>query len=348
MSAADDFLDGETPAQPTLPPTLEEIAEEKVKRDRWGRPLIVQPDGSLLPYNRASSYGDQIEDKRNVNLWALRQVVRGIKMKPEMLGAVPDGEYLENPWTDPDRFAKKALTRISEQAQEVAGSNLKSALGTQIHAATEYIDRGDDLESNLADLDPVRRAWVIERANAYHKVVCEFGFKYTAIEEFGVQDELQVAGTYDRRGFVPWWPEHKNTILDVKTSSSLDFAGIGFAVQFATYAHMMAYDLDTAERTPHDDMNLKKALIIHVGREKGSHVTIAEVDIEFGWRHARLAREILVARREAKKGIREISESEAAIYACSSRAELKELLGDGSGWAQSLRNLANERYRVLA
>lgn len=348
MSAADDFLDGEAPAQPSLPPTLEEIAEEKIKRDQWGRPLIVQPDGSRLPYNRASSYGDQIEDKRNVEEWTRRQVVRGLKMRPELLNAVPDGPYLENPWADPEQRDKKALSRISDQAQEVAGSSLKSALGTQIHAATEYIDRGDNLETNLADLDPARRKWVIERANAYYRVVREFGFQYTAIEEFGVQDELQVAGTYDRRGWVPWWPEHKNTILDVKTSSSLDFAGIGFAVQFATYARMMAYDLDTAERTPHDDMNLKKALIIHVGREMGSHVTIAEVDIEFGWRHARLAREILVARREAKKGIREISEAEAAIYACSTRADLKELLGDGSGWAQSLRNLAVARWGALA
>ena len=35
-----------------------------IKRDRWGRPLILQPDGSSEPYIRASTMAGALDDRR--------------------------------------------------------------------------------------------------------------------------------------------------------------------------------------------------------------------------------------------------------------------------------------------
>jgi len=326
--------------------TLEEEVEGKVERDRYDRPLIVQPDGSKLPYNRASSYGGQIEDDSNISRWKTQQVVRGMAMHPELIYRVPDVAK-GDPWAELDSSTKKGLTRIADQAQEYAGSNLKSALGTQIHAATEYVDLGDQLEGKFDDLPKERRKLLMERADAYYQKIQDYGLRWDSVETFGVQDELHVAGTWDRRGFVPWWPEHQQTIGDVKTSSSLDFAGVGFSVQLATYAHMCEYVIETAERIPHDDMNLTHALIVHVDRHEGGPVTLATVDIAWGWSKAVLAREILVARREGKGRVAELDEREAVLLTATSRAELADMGADIARWPQWLKDKANERWAAL-
>ena len=286
MSAANDasadFFAQAQAQQPVKFATKEDEEEDKVPRDRWQRPLIRQADGKMLPYSRASSFASPLEDKTNIANWQARQTVRGIAMRPELLNAVPD-EAKGDPWAELERSTKTALTRIAEQAQDVAGSNLKSALGTQIHAATEFVDLGDSLENKFDDVEPWRRELLIERANAYHRAVQDWGLVHDSVETFIVQDEVKAAGTYDRRGFVPWWPEHRQTTIDVKTSSSLDFAGIAFAVQLSVYAHGELYDIATESRTPHEDMNHEQALIVHVDRHKGGPITLAKVDIAFGW-----------------------------------------------------------------
>lgn len=335
-------------SQPAKIMTLEEETEAKVPRDQWGRPLIVQEGtGKKLPYNRASSYGGQIEDNSNIARWQQQQVVRGMAMHLELAALVPDVAK-GDPWADLDSRTKKGLTRIAEQAQEYAGSNLKSALGTQIHAATEFVDLGDSLEDKFADLDPARRKLLIERGNSYHRAVKDWGLTFDSIEDFGVQDELQVAGTWDRRGFVPWWPEHRQTIIDVKTSSSLAFAGVGFSVQLATYSRMCQYVIETCERIPHEDMNLDKALIIHVDRKGGGPVTLAKVDIAWGWTKAVLARQILVARREGKGRVAELDQREARILTAASQAELAEMGSEIKTWPSWLRKVANERWKEMS
>jgi hypothetical protein len=331
----------------TLPTPLEEQVEETVRRDQWGRPKILQADGiTRIGYNRASSFGGQIDDKTNVEKWAKRQVVRGLAMDPTLLGRVPR-RLLFDPWLDQNQDEKKILDSLVEQAQDIAGSNLKSALGTEIHLATELVDKGDSLEDALRDVPEGRRKLLIERGNAYHKATREYGFRHDLIEQFGVQDEVKVAGTIDRLSYVPFWPAHPRCVVDVKTSSSLDFAGITFAVQLATYAHMDDYDPVTETRSPREGVDPDRALIIHVDRNYGGHVTFAEVNIERGWAHAHLARQIIDARRVGKQWVNEISETEMAVYGAASRAELLDVVGDGRGWTKELKELARKRWTEL-
>lgn len=327
--------------------TLEDQVEQSVKRDQWDRPLIVQRDGSTEPYNRASSFGGQIEDDSNISRWKTQQVVRGMAMHPELADIVP-AVAKGDPWAELDKKTKTGLTRIADQAQEYAGSNLKSALGTQIHAATEFVDLGDSLEDKFADLDPARRKLLIERGNAYHRAVTEWGLKFDSVETFIVNDTVKAAGTYDRRGFVPWWPGHSQTIIDVKTSSSLDFAGIGFAVQLSIYAFGEVYDIPTAERTPHEDMNPELGLIIHVDRNEGGHVTLAKVNIAEGWKHAHLAREIIVARRVGKDWVAELDVREAQLLTASTKEDLFDMAPEVKTWPTWLIELAQKRWAEVA
>lgn len=335
--------------------TLEDVVEAKVKRDQYDRPLILQPDGSELPYNRASSYGGKLDDKEKLYDWVNRQVLRGTailqRQRPTFLDGVP--ERLYDPWNDQEPREKDALNSMAEQAKDAAGSNLKSQLGTDIHYATELIDAGDDLENKLSIFEPWRKDLLIERANAYYALVKDLGLKWDTIETFGVQDDHRVAGTWDRRGFVPWWPEHKQTIGDVKTSGSMDFGGLSFGVQLAEYAHMCQYVIETGERIPHEGMNEKWALIIHVDRNKGGPVEAFRVNIEWGWRRAGLAREVIEARKEGKwKGdrapIQRLDERELLILSQTSHAELLALKPTVDGWPAWLKKVASQRWQELS
>lgn len=329
--------------------TVEQQAEAEVPRDFAGRPLILAPDGSnkRLPYSRASSFGDKLEDKSNLEQWGKRQMLRGAAIDPSILDRVPQGPARER-GGDISKGDKKQLDNLVDRADEAVGSHDKATLGTDIHAATEFVDMGDSLEDKLVGFSPERKELLIERANAYYRKTSEFGLKWDSIEQFGVQDEVQVAGTWDRRGSIPFWPGHSQVIGDVKTSGSMDFAGIGFAVQLAVYAHSCAYSAADGSRTPHEDMDLQRALIIHVDRNLHGPVELFFVDIEVGWKYATLARQVILARRRGKDAISELDERQALILSTRTRDDLLALGDMIRTWPKHLRDLANGHYDGLA
>lgn len=363
MSATADFFDAELVPLPT---SLEEQANQEIPRDRYDRPLIwpvgtgpeTHAKKDMRPYNRASSYGGQLEDKGALEKWGKRQMLRGAaidvdrwrqemaavnrgEMRPELvrtsiIDRVPEGPARVR-GGEPEFRDKKTLNQLVEQADEAVGSQDKAALGTAIHLATELIDQGDDLST----LSPLLR----NRADAYYKATREWGLEYTAIERFGVEDVNEVAGTTDRAGYIPFWGRDKQRILDVKTSGSMDFAGIGFAVQLATYAHMAYYTPD-GRREYHENMDLERAMIIHVSREMGGPVEFFEVNIAAGWQFAHLAKMVLLARRVGGKAINEITELEVEIMSAQSPQELTDLYNQsGNAWGPRERQAADQAWQ---
>ena len=307
--------------------------EGKVPRDRWDRPLILLPDGSgkSAPYARASSFGGIIEDKTNLEKWGKRQMIRGVAIDPSIIDRVPQGPARER-GGEISRTDKKILDRLVDQADAAVGSSDKAELGTAIHLGTELVDLGGD----LTGVSPLVR----ERATAYWHFCQEYGLKMTSVETFGVEDTHRVAGTWDRTGTVAW-DRGIQRILDVKTSSTMAFAGIGFAVQLAEYAHMFAYDPTTGARTPHETMHMGEAYIIHVSREQGGPVELFRVDIEMGWRHAGLVAAVKAARAEGKRAIDEVDALAVQIEMAQSRAELHELWAQtGASWTGQHKALA--------
>lgn len=332
MTAIDDLMNSVAPAVPN--------AEGDVPRNHQGSPLIWLPDHSRqAAYNRASSFGKQLEDTYYLDLWQRRQALLGTAANVEIIHSV----NAIGPTDDPaiNQYEKKRrrdlLNEQVERAHEASGANVKAALGTAIHYGTEVIDAGGD----LGQLAPNIR----ERAEAYWKFCREHGFRMTSIEQFGVEDDNQVAGTWDRVG----WAFGKHCVLDVKTSGTMDFAGITFMVQLAEYAHMQWYDPHTGGRTPHDEMDLEVAWIIHVGREPGSPVELYKVDIALGWQFTHLIREIKDARNAGRRGIKEapLDERSLQIARATSTAELHAIYAEAGAFTSSQASLASDMSAVL-
>lgn len=319
----------------------------EVPRDQYGHPMILRSDSpnshktgkwrGYTPYHRASGFGQQIEDISNLVKWQKRQVARGVCL---LLNDLDEGQVdvMPPPVIEPDdcehepatKQEKEAWNAYAEAAEARVGSYAKAEIGTAIHAATERVDRGE----SAADMPPL----LIDRATAYWRFCKEWGIQPTSIETFGVEDEHEVAGTWDRTG----WIFGNHSILDVKTSSSMDFAGIGFAVQLGEYAHMSAYDPVLYTRIPHDVMDLETAWIIHVDRNLGGPVSLHKVDIRVGWEYATIVNQVILARRAGRKAITDVEDDEVMkqIARATDLATLQRIYD--ASWTAAHRELASK------
>ena len=109
--------------------------ESQVRRDRYGKPYIIPPDGGKpTPYARWSNYGDVLEDRFNLERWKVRQSAIGLADRPDLLLAVTA-----------HRGDKRKLDGICDEALEAAKSSAAATTGTALHALTEVVDRGEPL-----------------------------------------------------------------------------------------------------------------------------------------------------------------------------------------------------------
>lgn len=243
----------------------------EVPRDRWQRPLIVPPDGGdPVPYARASSYGDVLEDRRNLEKWLIRTAAVGLSDRPDLLLSVAA-----------HRSDKRKLDRVCDEAVEAAKGSAKATTGTALHALTELVDQGSGLpqlpDSAVADLEAYRQATA--------------GLHVEAIETFVVLDRPQVAGTFDR--IVEYGGDRY--VADIKTGS-VKWGQGKIAVQLAVYANGDRYDPETGTRAPLD-VSREWGLVIHLPQGEGE-CHLFWVDLDAGWRGVELASEVRGWRRE--------------------------------------------------
>jgi hypothetical protein len=245
----------------------------EVARDRWGKPLIIPPDGGKpKAYARWSSYGDVLEDRYNLEKWKVRTAATGLAERPDLLLSVAA-----------HRGDKRQLDRLCDQAIEAAKGSSAATTGTALHKLTEAVDAGETLPtlppSAAADLDAYKAA------TAHLDVV--------AVERFVVHDGVEAAGTFDRIVEV----DGTRVVADIKTGDVK--WGIGkIAVQLAGYARSVGYDPADGSRTPLD-VDLERALVIHL--PQGQAVcTLLWVDIVEGWRGVEYARQVRAWRKTSK------------------------------------------------
>lgn len=242
----------------------------QIPRDRWGKPLIIPPDGGKpVAYTRASGF-DVLEDMYNLNQWSIRMVAKGLSLRPDLLLAV----------AATDVSAKKKLDGLCKEAKEAAKASANATVGTALHSLTELVDRGQDLpvlpDSAAADLAAYRQT--IRQVNV------------EAIEQFVVCDELKAAGTFDRVVSL----NGARYVADIKTGSIQ--WGLGkIAQQLAIYSRGAAYDPATGERTPLG-VDQRNALIVHLPAGTGT-CELVWLDIATGWDLARLSAEVRKARK---------------------------------------------------
>lgn len=268
----------------------------EVPRDRWGRPLIIPPGGGKpVPYNRASSFGDVLDDKTMLEKYLRRMAVKGVTANPELGLAIAT--------TPLDQKGK--LDGLVEEAIEKAGGGKKASLGTSLHSLTEAMDKGEELPhvplEYRADLA------------AYEETTSVF--RHVAIERFVVNDELQVAGTPDRVSEVlealtfgaPDTPVDVHAghllITDLKTGGHANYLG-KYATQLAIYSRSQFYDPATGERTPIGNVNQHIGVLFHMPAGEG-RCDLYALDLQAGWEGALLAAEVRQWRKRKGLAVRQ-------------------------------------------
>lgn len=256
-------------------------------RDRWDRPLIAQPDGTTIPYTRASSAAKTIEDTYNLELWARRNVAYGLAHDPSLVARVLAVGGTPHDWTDDQ---KREVTAVLDSAAQIAQAHRGADIGTAVHHMTHRLDLGHPVDAGpfTADLD------------AYRHTLLRHGFTIHPewVEVKLVSDELRIAGTADR--IIS--REGVNYIADIKTGR-IGYGALGWAAQLAAYAHGTLYDPAVDQRLPTPEINQEWGIIIHLPAGEG-RCDLYWIDLTKGLEAARFAGEIRDLRAAAKGWMR--------------------------------------------
>lgn len=256
--------------------TLTTIAPE-IPRDRWGRPLVVPPDGGKpVAYTRATTFVSACDDTYNLNQWAKRMVAIGLVDRPDLQLAIAA-----------HRDDKGKLNHIVDEAMEAAKAHAAATTGTALHSLTEALDRGQDMptypDAYKADLE------AYAAATKPLKMLPEY------IERFLVYDPLRIGGTPDRIVELGG----RRYIADLKTGS-VDYAIGKIAQQLAVYSRSVTYDHETHTRGHIDGVDQNTAIVIHLPAGTGT-CELIEVDIAAGWEAVQLSAQVRAWR--SRKGL---------------------------------------------
>lgn len=238
-----------------------------ISRDRWGRPLIVPPDGGKpVAYTRVSTLAKALDNKDALTKWKQRQVVIGLGVRPDLAAvaaAVGDD--------------KRKLDEIVETAMTAAQSEKAANIGTAIHALTEQVDDGVDINTLPAQF----------RADlaAYQQAMT--GIDILAKEMFVVTDEVQAAGTFDR---LVRLPDGRVVIADIKTGASEPDYPHGATQQCAIYSRGHLYDPEKGRvgHLPALGVDQTAGLLIHMPAGTG-RCDLYLLDLTVGWQLAQVS-----------------------------------------------------------
>lgn len=248
-------------------------AHTGVCRDGRNAPRIVKPDGDVRSYARASSWGKPLEDLNALMGWKCRVTLLGCVVKPSLLAraeAVADKDY-----------ARDALQAIANEALELGGAHEQANRGTAVHGLTDLVDTGRWAE--LGALPTTIRNDLI----AYRNTLDEYEAEPLSIETFVVQDDLKVAGTFDRLLRMPDHPceicSSNVYIADLKTSKTANYPH-SWAVQLAVYANSQPYDIESRTRVSWqpEEPCLHRAVLIHLPALQ-AQCDLHWIDITAGW-----------------------------------------------------------------
>lgn len=240
--------------------------QEIPRHPRWGGPMII-PEGGGKPvyYARISGFAKVLDDASGLNNWYGRQTAVGLARRPDLMHRVAT--------TKPDD--KDSLNEVVTQAMAAAESGAAANMGTALHAATEHVDLGGDLEVLPSDLRTDIAAYQAATAN----------LQMIAMEQFVVLDELKLGGTFDR---LVRLPDGRVIVADLKTGKhAATYGQQTAAIQMACYAHGRLY---TPDGTRHDltGVDTSVGLLIHMPVGTGT-CTLHLLDLTLAWQMAQVS-----------------------------------------------------------
>lgn len=248
-------------------PTFQRIDDTRIKRDRWGRPMIPPPEGGKpIPYTRVSTLSKTLDNKDALMKWKQRMTAIGI-------GKRPDLAQMAAACADDDR----KIAEVVEAAMSAAESDRAANVGTIVHAWTEVVDKGGWPQQ----ADPTTAADL----KAYQKATEQL--EVIAMEQFIVCDEVTAAGTFDR---LVRLPDGRMVIADIKTGQKEPQYPQGVTIQTAIYAHGHLYDPDKGRLTylPEVGVSTDVGLLIHLPAGQ-ARCDLYLLDLTQGWTLAQTA-----------------------------------------------------------
>lgn len=314
--------------------------EAQVERQQsTGRPLIKQPDGSVRAYTRASSLGDYLTDQEFLKQWEMIYLAIGLGRRPDLADQCAVEPYTTG-FDEPPRLVKAESKRnvlsIIRRVLDAMKIHERADRGTVAHAITETGYDGY-----------VPPALVGEHA-VFGAFIDLNHIIRLGSEIFVVNDELKVAGTFDHLWYVP----SLRSVVIGDTKNGRNKNSLGFGVQFAVYANSVVYNAETGERMtleeyvalaldelglgidPMPPINRKVALLLSL---KERQAKPSDVDIEWGYRMAKLAATVRDARddtagrvlqSELVQGVKGKMAQEITLAALAERIEATENAGE--------------------
>ena len=243
-----------------------QTSADNIKRDRWGRPMIVPPGGGKpVGYTRVSTLAKALDNKDALMRWKQRQTAIGMGKRPDLasMAAACEGD-------------NRQLDDVVEQAMTAAESERAANIGTTLHRLTEMIDAGgtpNNLHGHMADL------------TAYQQAMA--GITIKATEQFVVTDEVQAAGTFDR---LVELPDGRVVVADIKTGQHEPKYPHASTIQIAVYAHGTLYDGDQGRLANLAESGVSQdvGLLIHLPAGQ-ARCDLYLLDLNIGWNLARTA-----------------------------------------------------------
>jgi len=242
-----------------------------VRRDRWGRYLIPDPDtGKSVSWTRVTTFAKAISDTEALQRWGERMAVKGLMQRAD-LQALASSTPLDD---------RRTLDKLTNQAKETAGSKTAANTGTALHSYTERVDKGELGPGDVSEpWGALVRAYV--RAMQDHKI----RIIPNMIERVIVNKQYHLAGTFDR---IVEMPSGELWIADLKTARDLSYSEQEISIQLAIYAHADAiFDYETGKFEQMPEVNQSQGLVMHLPID-GSGCTLYTVNIAHGWDAAAL------------------------------------------------------------
>lgn len=233
-----------------------------------------------------TTFIDCLEDKSNLTEWKQRNVALGLSRDSGVLEAF---QALK----DPHGADKQQANALVARAEQAAGSDVKSSVGTAVHDIIENINTNrpsgfipDEYKADIA---------------AYQEALRREGIIVVAAETGVVNHDLKTAGSFDILGLHkgPKDERLKLKIMDVKTGR-IDYGLSKIGMQLGGYANSLLYDKNTGDCTPLQytledgtvlDVDQDEALIIHLPAGQGV-CTIVPVDIRGAFDGLMLAQQV--------------------------------------------------------
>jgi len=274
-----------------------DIDVELPRRDQYKRPrLIPAGGGERVSFTRASTMANYLADQSGIHTWQKRLLAVGMGLREDLAAraaALPrphaercDKKSLTRKQINEDKATNAIIDELIESALESAGATYKANHGNAIHSLTE-----PDADS---DAVPVRMEADVA---SYFARLDNDGITTLATEVFVVNDTLTAAGTFDH---LVRHPEYGIVVLDKKTGQ-VDGKDLQFAIQLATYAGAMVYDVITDERAPLESLtggepiNRDVGIVAHIPLGAG-RTDLYRIDLTQGFErlatHVRTARSV--------------------------------------------------------